>query len=1208
MAGAGSISPDAKDPGRTRDLDEVLARVSMREILRRFGRGVNLPRTRGSSFRCNCPFHDDHLQTCDVNETKSVYRCYSAHCGASGGALDLVVRLGGAASRAEALEALADMTGVALAHRLTNPDARRAATPAPLLRPVDPDERARAAKVDDRPFEMPPAHASQPGPGMKVWSYKHQKLTTISRDFRLSHRYADARDQTLGYVLRFETFENGVRIKKWFTPIVWRAVRRDLASGVDAGPGWAMDGFANPRPLYRLNALASRRDVTRVVIVEGEKAADAAQRWFDSISADGPSTVFLSVCGGANTGYLHSDIKALALELAPPHEGVDVYLWPDADQPATEKERETGHARSLDLAQAFAEQIAAMLRAVTEPDDPMAIVRDPCIVRLVDPDPAWPNKFDLGDIDKIGMTIVDFEAALARARKIAAPTPPSVTPEPEGDREGPSIDEAAAADEGLTDIVGDADAPPVEQGETACDPQTISSIAAMTPCAGEAPDARIVPFQARVRDEAQQPQARWDGAGEAGPREALFAGPAREAPRWLGYGGGQFYCLSADTNEIVAISRARITGAAGLSMVANELYWRGTFPARWEGAKPNQVDWGAASAHAREACHAAGVFRPARARGRGVWEAPAREAEAGQPPVDGVTNHDLAINVGRHVLRLAWDDPGLDPRIAEILPLDAYGEAVFVSGIERDHEDARRFGDMFEEIVAAPPTPRDFDVLDRVLDKLPYAPRDALIGPVALRGWMALAPLNALLPTRPHLWLTGASGAGKSWVAKAIVRRLLGPWSFGFIRPVGETKLAATVGADALPIILDDLRIEDRADEKKFQEMIRLARACARQEEAMDLAASTDEGVLGHVLRSSFLFVCPDGMTQSDGDAARFAPIVFAPRRAGDRVDFNHDIAGPAESFADVQAGMRFITRSICRAPAILEAIPHFTAVLADKCERRIADLYAPLLAGWFGHAFEGRIASREDAASFIQGEEKARAVLLAAVARSQFELVAPEDERDLLRILQCPIEVFDPEQRVTLRHSLSRLIAACFDRRAPGGGASLEAATRSLTGAGVKLILPHERAPTARLAADQVDQLDWQGGVLFAPESPLLQKLQRDGLRNPERIFARLPDVFQTDRLRIPGAGRVNAWCMPISYFSAERVDIAPEGVVNPNNVRTVDFRKSQFMSQTGMETGLDHPGGEEDRDAWMDAAMADEAERRMQARWPDDGDGENR
>ena len=94
-------------------------------------------------------------------------------------------------------------------------------------------------------------------------------------------RYFDEFGRLLFAVARWNEKDNG----KTFRPLTW--VRRS-----DGREGWALQHLDAPRPLYGLDQLAASPSAS-IVIVEGEKAADAARRVF-------PSSVVVTSPGGAN--------------------------------------------------------------------------------------------------------------------------------------------------------------------------------------------------------------------------------------------------------------------------------------------------------------------------------------------------------------------------------------------------------------------------------------------------------------------------------------------------------------------------------------------------------------------------------------------------------------------------------------------------------------------------------------------------------------------------------------------------------------------------------------------------------------------------------------------------------------------------------------------------------------------------------------------
>lgn len=112
-------------------------------------------------------------------------------------------------------------------------------------------------------------------------------------------RYRAADGRVLGVVARYETGD-GKTVRPW---------KRN-------GIGWKQGAMPVPRPLYNLDKLAAN-STARVLIVEGEKCADAAGRLF-------PEMIATTWPGGC---------KAVRNADLSPLKSRDVILWPDADAP-----------------------------------------------------------------------------------------------------------------------------------------------------------------------------------------------------------------------------------------------------------------------------------------------------------------------------------------------------------------------------------------------------------------------------------------------------------------------------------------------------------------------------------------------------------------------------------------------------------------------------------------------------------------------------------------------------------------------------------------------------------------------------------------------------------------------------------------------------------------------------------------------------------
>jgi len=159
--------------------------------------------------------------------------------------------------------------------------------------PASPDPSAEDAWTDAGPWPVdgpraPTAHVVRGKPAQS-WVYRN------------------AAGDVLGYVHRFVTSSGGKEV----LPCVW-------SKHPTKGLAWRWRAFSEPRPLYGLPELAAAPDNALVLVVEGEKCADAARealgRW--------PMITWPGGC----KAYRKADWSPLA--------GRKVILWPDADAKA----------------------------------------------------------------------------------------------------------------------------------------------------------------------------------------------------------------------------------------------------------------------------------------------------------------------------------------------------------------------------------------------------------------------------------------------------------------------------------------------------------------------------------------------------------------------------------------------------------------------------------------------------------------------------------------------------------------------------------------------------------------------------------------------------------------------------------------------------------------------------------------------------------
>ena len=136
------------------------------------------------------------------------------------------------------------------------------------------------------------------------------------------HRYYNKSGDYVGHILRFDGPDG-----KRFVP---RVHCYDSSADVMT-EAWRSRGLPTPRPLYGLMGLV-QRPTAQVIIVEGEKCADALQ-------AALPEAVVVSWAGGAN-GLRQTDLLPL--------QGRTLVAWPDNDEPGRKAMGEITGARLLE--------------------------------------------------------------------------------------------------------------------------------------------------------------------------------------------------------------------------------------------------------------------------------------------------------------------------------------------------------------------------------------------------------------------------------------------------------------------------------------------------------------------------------------------------------------------------------------------------------------------------------------------------------------------------------------------------------------------------------------------------------------------------------------------------------------------------------------------------------------------------------------------
>lgn len=368
--------------------------------------------------------------------------------------------------------------------------------------------------------------------------------------------------------------------------------------------------------------------------------------------------------------------------------------------------------------------------------------------------------------------------------------------------------------------------------------------------------------------------------------------------RPLGHDNGIFYFFPRVAGQIIGLTATAMGRIQSLYMLADASYWESFYGGGDAPSSRKICD--AASAHLIAACHQAGIFRPEQTRGVGAW------IEAGRP----VVNCGDWIIDGKERVR---------PSEYEAAHVYESGPAVYRMGKALTNQEAVRLRD--------------------VCRKLKW--KNPLFGDL-MAGWLVIAAVGSALTWRPHIWITGKSGAGKSTVINEIIKPALGTMAIGREGGTTESGVRKAIGSSGRPYILDEFESETSQQRAETSKILFLARRASSGG-----IVENNNGV--SMVRNCFCFSAINPAVEQVADKGR---ITFLELDVDDQ-------PGAKERFAELLTEVhevitpefpeRLLARSVAGLGALIKNCHTFTLAAADHFgKRRAGDQIGPMLAGAF--------------------------------------------------------------------------------------------------------------------------------------------------------------------------------------------------------------------------------------------------------------------
>lgn len=410
--------------------------------------------------------------------------------------------------------------------------------------------------------------------------------------------------------------------------------------------------------------------------------------------------------------------------------------------------------------------------------------------------------------------------------------------------------------------------------------------------------------------------------------------------RPLGFNAGCYYYLALGTQQVTGLTPSQHT-KANLHAIAPRLYWEREYSGK------SGPDYDIAGEHMMRMAERRGIFSPEIMRGRGAW-----------------------YDQGRIILHMG-DIVYVDK--TPCAPVKV--QSAFV------YEQAKPM----RADIDNPATVAEANEFLNLVKMMPWA---SDIEALYVAGWCALAHIGGVLNWRPHIWVVGSKGSGKSHVMSQVIRPILGDNCLFVVGDTTEAGIRQSLGHDALPVLMDEAEGEDSRSVDRLQRVLALVRQSS-SETGGKIAKGTANGTaMSFQIRSPFAFSSINASLVQQSDKSRVTVVELKPERR--KHDLDELLAAEARVLTDGFIS-RFYARSISLAATIRANAAVFAkAVAAVMGEQRAGDQIGTLLAGAFSLTSDNLV-TFEQASAWVQKQDW---------EEMKGEVQGQSDEAEMLRYL----------------------------------------------------------------------------------------------------------------------------------------------------------------------------------------------------------------
>lgn len=533
-----------------------------------------------------------------------------------------------------------------------------------------------------------------------------------------------------------------------------------------------------------------------------------------------------------------------------------------------------------------------------------------------------------------------------------------------------------------------------------------------------------------------------------------------EPYRALGYDHGKYFYLAGRAMQVIELSSSSHT-KLNLLGIAPLHFWQQNYPAKAE------VAWDMAANALMRQCENAGVYDTDKLRGRGAW-----------------------WDAGRSLLH-----------VGDRLIVDGESRALTDQSVKYIYEAAPPLHLEVEN----PLSQKEAHEFVKLCEMLQW---EKPVNGLLLAGWIMLAPICGALTWRPHIWITGGGGTGKSWVQTNIVVPCLGNTA---IQPQGaatEAGIRQALGIDARPVTFDEAESEDQQAAHRMQGIMSLARQASSETGGVILKGSANGRAMSYRIRSMFGFSSIGVGVQQYADKTRITILSMvidqSKSEAQRSQEFRNLQTFAADLLTDEYCG-RLRARAVNMVGAIRENAKIFAAAGAAVIgSQRLGDQIGSILAGAFA-LHSNAIISLDEARAWVEKQDWSDETSLHEVK---------DEQSCIAQIMQRVVRVSG--QYATVERSIGELVKLASDVLADDTALKPADADDYLLRVGIKII---------------------DDGVLISNSHTGIKEMLRQTPWASEwgRILKRLPGARPHRQERFGAGGSARSTFIPVEFFQGK-------------------------------------------------------------------------